>query len=297
MRNVPPSLAAALAREATTLARCWKITRRDGLTLGFTDHDRDLTIGAQTYAALTGVDGTQIQSDFGFNVGGGEIAGALSAQGLLEADLAKGLWDSAAVEIYLVDWRNPADALLIDKGALGDVRRQGVAFTAELRGLAHQLDEERGRIYSAHCPAILGDSACGIDIDLPQWRHEGAVVAVIDGHSFSTLASSHAEGLFTGGKIEWLGGANKGAMKDVCAHQVKNTLMEIQLWSRFPQIPASGDLFRIHAGCDKQFATCRERFANAANFRGFPHMPGNDYVVQVAREGEPAMDGGSLFKP
>jgi uncharacterized phage protein (TIGR02218 family) len=57
-----------------------------------------------------------------------------------------------------------------------------------------------------------------------------------------------------------------------------------------------GDAFRIAAGCDKRFSTCREKFANAVNFRGFPHMPGNDFVLRVARQGEPGMDGGSLFR-
>ncbi|MDX5493645.1 MAG: phage BR0599 family protein, partial [Alphaproteobacteria bacterium] len=35
---------------------------------------------------------------------------------------------------------------------------------------------------------------------------------------------------------------------------------------------------------DKQFTTCRDRFANAVNFRGFPHMPGNDFVMASAGE-------------
>ena len=39
------------------------------------------------------------------------------------------------------------------------------------------------------------------------------------------------------------------------------------------------------------FATCRAKFANAVNFRGFPHMPGNDYILAVARPGEPVTTG------
>ena len=54
---------------------------------------------------------------------------------------------------------------------------------------------------------------------------------------------------------------------------------------------APGDTFTITAGCDKQFATCGAKFANAVNFRGFPHMPGNDYILAVARPGEPVTTG------
>ncbi|MEZ5954292.1 MAG: DUF2163 domain-containing protein [Hyphomonas sp.] len=32
--------------------------------------------------------------------------------------------------------------------------------------------------------------------------------------------------------------------------------------------------------CDQQFPTCRDTFGNAANFRGFPHLPGADFVLQ-----------------
>ena len=56
-----------------------------------------------------------------------------------------------------------------------------------------------------------------------------------------------------------------------------------------------GDTFIVTAGCDKRFATCRDRFDNAVNFRGFPHIPGNDFVVSYPVQGEPGNNGGSLF--
>lgn len=31
--------------------------------------------------------------------------------------------------------------------------------------------------------------------------------------------------------------------------------------------------------CDQRFETCRDRFSNVENFRGFPHLPGNDFVL------------------
>ena len=48
---------------------------------------------------------------------------------------------------------------------------------------------------------------------------------------------------------------------------------------------ATGDAFTVTAGCDKRFATCRARFANAENFRGFPHIPGNDFVIALPDDG------------
>ncbi|MEZ5853946.1 MAG: phage BR0599 family protein [Hyphomicrobiaceae bacterium] len=38
-----------------------------------------------------------------------------------------------------------------------------------------------------------------------------------------------------------------------------------------------GRVSRLRRGCDKRLETCRTKFANAANHRGFPHMPGNGF--------------------
>jgi uncharacterized phage protein (TIGR02218 family) len=46
---------------------------------------------------------------------------------------------------------------------------------------------------------------------------------------------------------------------------------------------AAGDLVEIKEGCDKRFATCGTRFANAENFRGEPHLPGMDLLTRYPR--------------
>ncbi|MGL4324322.1 MAG: DUF2163 domain-containing protein [Beijerinckiaceae bacterium] len=296
MRTLSPAMTAALMGGATTLARCWKLTRRDALVLGFTDHDRDLTVDGTVYAALTGVEGSQLEADYGFAVGGGEISGALMAEGLAEPDLAKGLWDSAHVEVRLADWSNPDAFIILEKGVLGEVRRKGHAFTAEVRSPAHRLDEERGRIYAAACSATLGDTRCQIALNTPAWSLEAPVTGSDGPARLRAAATAHAAGLFSGGQLVWLTGSNAGASADIAEHAIRDGSMCIALWSRCAAPIMPGDLFRITAGCDRQFSTCRARFSNTLNFRGFPHMPGNDRLVQIAREGEPGMDGGSLFR-
>jgi uncharacterized phage protein (TIGR02218 family) len=47
-------------------------------------------------------------------------------------------------------------------------------------------------------------------------------------------------------------------------------------------------------GCDRQLSTCRERFDNVVNFRGFPHIPSNDFVLKYPRDDQ-ALEGGALF--
>ena len=62
------------------------------------------------------------------------ISGALADEALTEADLAAGRYDAATIETWLVDWSEPELHVLLGKGVLGEVRREGAAFTAEVRG-------------------------------------------------------------------------------------------------------------------------------------------------------------------
>src|SRR5512134_3325240 len=98
MRNLPPALAVHLASGATTLCRCWRLTRRDDAVQGFTDHDEDLTFDGTTFRAGTGFEGTELEARFGLAVAGTEIHGALADDSLNESDLAAGKFDDAKVE-------------------------------------------------------------------------------------------------------------------------------------------------------------------------------------------------------
>ena len=46
------------------------------------------------------------------------------------------------------------------------------------------------------------------------------------------------------------------------------------------------------ASCDKRWATCIATFANAANFQGFPDIPGDDFLTAAPLQGG-RNDGGS----
>jgi uncharacterized phage protein (TIGR02218 family) len=102
------------------------------------------------------------------------------------------------------------------------------------------------------------------------------------------------DGWFTAGKLTWTSGANVGLGVEVKSHRVEGAAVVLTLWQAMAEPLAANDAFIVTAGCDKRFATCRERFANAANFRGFPHIPGNDFVVSYAVPGAPGNDGASL---
>ena len=191
-----------------------------------------------------------------------------------------GKYDAARVELYLVDWSNVENRLLQRSGDIGEVRREGAAFAAEIRGLAHQLDQESGRIYAASCDADLGDTRCKFDLVAAGLQGEGSVASI---ESTSTIVATgldtFAEGIFSGGRLTWSSGANDGLSVEIKEHRLASGHARLSLWQAMPEVIANSDSFMVSAGCDKRFATCRDRFANAANFRGFPHIPGNDFVI------------------
>jgi uncharacterized phage protein (TIGR02218 family) len=295
MRTLPPALAAHLASGATTLCRCWRLTRRDGAAEGFTDHDEDLVFDGTTFRAGTGFAGTEIEARLGLATTGSEIHGALAAESLNETDLAAGRFDNAKVEIFLVNWSDIDQRLLLRTGHLGEVRREGLAFAAEVRGLSVRLNEERGRSYGATCDADLGDARCTVDLDQPTLRGAGSVAA-IEGASIVRVngLDAFADGWFTRGKLAFASGANAGTAVEVKEHRAAAGEVRLALWQRMAEPIAEGDLFIVTAGCDKRFDACRMKFSNAVNFRGFPHLPGNDFVARYAVPGEPGHDGKPL---
>jgi uncharacterized phage protein (TIGR02218 family) len=298
MRSIPPALQAKLDTGVTTLCRCWVVARRDGVVLGFTDHDEDVILGGVICRAGTGIAGSEAVDQLGLAVAGSEIAGALTGDTLNEADLAAGRYDAASVDFSIVDWSEPALNVLMARAALGEVRREGTAFAAELRSLAHRLAEESGRLYTATCTADLGDARCTVDLDDSAFRGSGTVAAMGgDSLLYVSGLDGFADGWFTEGRIVFTSGANDGLAVEVKVHRVGDDGVSLALWQVMPEPIAGGDTFTITAGCDKRFATCRDRFSNAVNFRGFPHMPGNDFVVSHPLPGEPGNDGRSIVTP
>ena len=295
MRILPSALAAHLASGATTLCYVWRVTRRDGLVCGFTDHDRDLVVDGLACTAASGISGSQSTLAAGLSVTGAEVSGALSHDALSADDLAAGRYDGAAIDLLLVNWQDNTQHLLLRRGTIGEVRSRDGVFTAEIRSLADGLNQTRGRLLSATCDADLGDPRCGVDLTLPA-HAASATVAAVEGALSLRVAGldAFAQATFARGRARFSSGANAGFVTEVKAHLVDAAGVRLRLWQRPPFAVTEGDGIALTAGCDKRFATCRDRFANALNFRGFPHMPGNDFVISVAFHGEGGYDGSLL---
>ncbi len=215
---------------------------------------------------------------------------------LTETDLAAGLFDAAQIEIFRVNWADTSQRLLMVKGSLGEVRRGETAFTAELRSLAHYLSQDQGRTIQYACDATLGDARCTVDLTNVLFHGTGAVSIASTPYFFTaTGLGAFATDWFAGGLLTWSTGTNAGRSMEVKRYQLlTGGTAEIELWRSMPEAVDVADTFAITAGCDKTFATCKAKFANTVNYRGFPHIPGNKYVLDYPTPGDPDNDGGSM---
>jgi len=290
MRTLGEGLAAHLAGEATTTCHCWRVTRRDGRVLGFTEHDRDLTFEGTTFLAASGFSASEADSETGLAVSADEVSGGFASDAISEADLAAGRLDGARVELFLVNWAAPDQNVRLHVREIGEVVRAGGAFRAELRSLAHRLGQPQGRVYSRRCDASLGDDRCGVDIGA--WQGEGGIVA-IERDSIVTVSGlqGFADGFFDRGTLRLA----DGTVAEIETHRrLSDGTAQLRLWLPFETPVSASAAVTVTAGCDKTFSTCRARFDNHLNFRGYPHVPGADFAYSYA-DGERVHDGGPIF--
>ncbi|GAB4227788.1 MAG: DUF2163 domain-containing protein [Methyloligellaceae bacterium] len=287
MKVLPAALQQHLDSGSTTLSWAWRIERADGQVFGFTDHDRPLSFGGTDYEPNSGFGASEIRSGAQLAVDAQDAEGALSSERITETDILDGRWDNAAIEVWRVNWADPAQRVLMRRGNIGEVRRGKAAFITEVRSLSHVLNQTVGRTFQYYCDAALGDGRCGINLDAGAYRGTGTISTVTADRTF--LASGlggFADGWFTLGFVEWLTGANAGRRAEVAAHQRSGSNVTVELAEKPVRPLADTDQFYIRAGCDKQIGTCKAKFSNVANFRGFPHMPGDDLVMRYPNRGD-----------
>ena len=267
-----------LAGETTTLARLWKITRADATVFRFTDHDRDLVLpGDGTYTAA-GYNASDVKSTAGLATDNLDLVAVFDNAAITEGDLAAGLWDNSRVEISECVWSDLSLApRKLKTGWLGQVTYDGSTFRAEFLGLSSRLAANIGRVVSPACDAILGDARCGVS--LASHSHAVTVTSVTSRAQFadsSLVGTGTPAGYFDNGIVTWATGTNAGRSMEV---KQFGTGGAFTLYLPMVGVVTVGDTGTAVAGCDKTMVTCRDQFSNVINFRGFPHVPGNDKLL------------------
>lgn len=284
MSGMDAALQAHLEGGLTTVAHAWAIERKDGVVLGFTDHDRDLEFDGLTFRADTGLSALSLAQSTGLSVDNTEAIGALSDMSIREDEIEQGRFDGAEVRAWLVNWTDVSQHWLQFRGTIGELRRGNGAFQAELRGLTEALNRPLGRIFQKPCSAVLGDAECRFDLFNPDY----SVDLGIEIHDRARLfrwedLDQFEANWFTRGRFEVLDGAAAGLWGTIKRDVLEGSSRIVELWEPIRAPLAVGDSIRLYAGCDKRSETCRLKFQNLNNFRGFPDLPGDDWLMAVPK--------------
>lgn len=277
MKIVSNTLNTHLASEVTTLATCWKITRRDGVVMGFTEHDQDILYNSVNYLAASGFTPSAVANNSELAVDNLDVEGVIDNDVIAEKDLQAGLYDYAKIEIFMLNYKDISQGdINLRTGWLGEMKFSKNKFIIEVRGLMQSLAQGIGELYSPSCRAKFADSRCKVNV--ASYTFSGSITSLVNNQIFVDSSRSEAEGYFNAGKITFTSGANNGLAMEVKRFAKKTITLALPM----PYDLSVGNSFSLIAGCDKSFGTCVEKFNNATNFRGEPHVPGVDKMLETA---------------
>ena len=282
MKQVSSEMQAHLTQEVTTLCTCWKLKRRDGEKLCFTDHDVPVTFETDTYGAQSGFTPSAIEAHAGLNVDNLDVEGLLSAETITEADIQAGLYDFAEIDIFMLNYENPSMGMVkMRRGYLGEVSLNGQQFVAEVRGMTQRLSQTIGELYSPSCRASLGDTRCKVNIAAR--TYSASIASTSSAQRFTLTGRPEISGTFEGGLVKFTSGANAGLSMEIKEHRYASSGESAYVLALpLPYTIAVSDALVLTEGCDKTLTTCAARFSNVVNFRGEPHVPGMDKMLETA---------------
>ena len=263
-RPIPAAMRAALQRGVTHFCHCWHIKRADGVQLGLTDHDRDISFNEISFHARAGISLSARDMRLGLTRRG-QATGVLSQDLLTKTDLAAGHYDNAAFDLWLVDWQNPTNRMLLMVGQFGRVQSVDGRFSVGLAPPGGGLDAPRGRVYQKTCDAVLGDARCGVALRKSPLSYK-VNLRHVTRERLTVDRLERPDGWFTHGVVETRAGRKLMIREDkqtASGHQ-------LYLWLDASDQLTAGDSVRLTTGCDKRLSTCRDKFANAVNFKAFP---------------------------
>jgi len=281
MKTATAGFIAWLAANAEfVMAELYDITLADGTELHYTTFDRSLIVGGTNY--LTGPPN--------FKRGTVEEVLTLSKVGTLSLEIhanptdlvdgvpilqkvVRGDFDKAALTVrrlFMDSGLNQQGTVIRFVGNIGDldqVSRTVAKFTCKSKVEDLNIQIPRN-ILQPTCIHTLFDAGC--TLNKASFGVSGIVQA---GSTVNKLITSltQADGYFDNGQLVFTSGTNNGHIVAVKAYL--NSSGTVFFVVPLPATPSAGDTFTIYPGCDKTQATCSGKFANLANFGGFPYVP------------------------
>ena len=255
-----------------TRAFFWRIERGDGVALGFTSHDRNLSLDGLTLQAAPGVRPASLRVTSDVSDDDAQIDGALTHDAISAKDLAAGRFGGATVSLGTIDWQS-GEAQTLFSGTMGRTEATADGFSARLRSAKAVLDGDPVPRTSPGCRARFCGPGCNLS---PTRFSRPALVSGMDAGSNGVRLADIAAADFVFGELRWLDGPATGLRHDIIGEADGALFLD----GPFPAGVKEGTRALLREGCDRTIATCASRFGNAINFRGEPFLPGNDLVAR-----------------
>lgn len=262
-------------RELETAATYWRVFRRDGVALGFTSHDKDLTFDGLLHRAAPGMVPTAIRLTSDLSEENAGVEGALSHDAIKESDLSSGLFDDAAIEVGVVDWET-SENHCIYTGTLGRIEDDRRGFSGELRSAKSALDQDLVPRTSPTCRAGFCGRGCGLSA--ARFTSRG-VTSEVDADLNRIRVSGKSGEDYLDGQVRFLEGPQTGIAFAIVAVDGEWLALDRPL----SEMLKAGTPVEVREGCDHTLGTCSDRFDNALNFRGEPFLPGNDLLARYGQ--------------
>ncbi|MEN7537535.1 DUF2163 domain-containing protein [Aurantiacibacter flavus] len=266
------------AEPLETVATYWRIMRRDGVTLGFTSHNRDLAFSGIIHMAAPGMVPSSIRRSADLASELVEMEGILSHGAITPADLRMGRYDEATIEVGVVDWESLEHAALF-AGEVSSVTENGESFEASLQSAKTLFERDLVPRTSPTCRARFCDRDCGLNP--ARFTHLVRVTAINGETGSISFSGLPAPDMIVGGRLRWIDGPQAGVAMRIMAASGSELTLDRDLAAGL----AARDRAEVLESCDHTIATCAARFGNAANFRGEPFMPGNDLLTRYGTGG------------
>jgi uncharacterized phage protein (TIGR02218 family) len=256
-------------------ARLCTITRRDGQVYRIAESDVPVTIGGQTWQVVPGIMISAVKHTNNGEMPSCQIVAVHNRGTVLDSnDIDIGLFDSAAVQIYIVDRMNLTTPKLLFTGAIGDISYNiENQVSLEVKGPAAFAKILMTQKRSPMCRTDLFSVLCGVNP--ASYAVHTTITAIIDQFNFTVTGVSQPDGWFNQGVFVLDSGTALQAANWVQASQTVTTYLP-----SFRLLTVGGSL-TMYPGCDKTLtATGCLRFNNALNYQAEPHFTGTGAAAQ-----------------
>lgn len=257
-------------------ARIGVITRLDGTVIRFAESDVAATVDGDTYNILPGLQVSAVKHTSNGETPSCQIDAVYGSGALFDSDdIDAGLFDSAAVQIYIVDRLNLSRKGLLFTGAISNITCDPInhQVTFDVKGPAANAGILMTRKRSPMCQTDLFSPLCGLD--KTAYAVTSSVSLIVDAFNFRVSGLTQADSYFNQGV-----GVTDNNVAFVISNWVQST-QTISTYLPSHRLVSAGLGLTLYPGCNLTLGTggCA-KFSNQLNFQGEPHFLGTAAAAQ-----------------